>query len=311
MSLIKVVTKKTYDFARINLGNCLKMDVYTPVKPRDDRACVVYLHGGGFVDGSRDDKQSVEAAYALAERGFVVVCPDYQLGMQNREMVEEDSSILKVHKLLQYCIDLAVEDLEKAIDYLWLRCNELQIDANKIILTGSSMGAIVALQLDYYRVNKMQSYWLANQWRPAAVVAYSGAVLANHFTFGYDKQKIAPTLLFHGLKDKIVEPGMKICSLTKSMFGSSRLYKAMTRRWLACNSLCWMFRVENARHEVSTLLPETIDLFCAFVEEALARRCDHVSATVRSPRVKCTEEWCEKTFLELFQEKLSKIGPSK
>ena len=303
VSLIKA-TKKTYSYA----GYCakywdvLKMDVWIPESPRADHACVIALHGGGFIEGSRDDEWSVKAAETLTNRGFMVVCPDYRLGMKNEEIVKENSSLLKLHNILEYCVELVVEDLINVVDYLLSR-DDLQINRHKVILVCSSAGAIAALQLEYYRVNQMlRPNQLFNYWQPAAIVAYSGAVIANHFDFGYKWPGIAPTLLFHGLDDRIVEPGRKICSLKNSFYGSVKLYEAMTSKWPMSTPLCWLFRVEDAWHEVSLLLPETIDLFCAFVNEALNYGRSRMNAIIRGQQVEPLD-WTKKSFLELLKDK--------
>lgn len=304
--------KKTYNFAGFSKEGYCKMDVYTPIRPRADRACVIALHGGGFAEGARDDEWSVRTADALTGKGFVVVCPDYRLGMQDEWIVKENSSLLRLGKLFQYCVDLALEDLGKVISYLWLKSEELQINMNRVVLMGCSAGAIVALQYEYLRAT-VERYGeikyrqiVAGAFKPAAIVAYAGAVLANHFEYNYPPS-VAPTLLFHGLKDRIVRPGKIPCSLNKSFFGSKRVFKKMSR---LPNPICWMFLVKNIGHEVSMILPETVDIFCSFFEHALDSELSLIRATICDVHITPTE-WTTKTIWDLMDENSQKLGLSK
>src|SRR5688572_12120493 len=53
-----------------------KLDIYAPAKA-SNRPVVVFWYGGSWVRGSRSEYRFVGAA--LAERGYVVVLPDYRL----------------------------------------------------------------------------------------------------------------------------------------------------------------------------------------------------------------------------------------
>ena len=141
------IVKQTYDYAAAMVVGCynLQMDVYSPLKQRTDRACVITLHGGGFAEGSRQDEWSVKSAKALTEKGFVVISVDYQQGMQKEDIFRQNSSLLRLHYLFQYCIDLALYDLAKAIRYVYDNAAALNIDSDRIILAGCSSGAIMAL----------------------------------------------------------------------------------------------------------------------------------------------------------------------
>lgn len=55
----------------------LKLDVYTPDNAASDVPVVVFLHGGGWATGARDEYRFV--AEALTSAGLIVVIPDYRL----------------------------------------------------------------------------------------------------------------------------------------------------------------------------------------------------------------------------------------
>src|SRR5436190_16698936 len=58
-----------------------QLDLYRPVRGIGPLPAVVLVHGGGFVDGSRQDLAAV--AEAFARRGYVAVTIDYQLSVGN------------------------------------------------------------------------------------------------------------------------------------------------------------------------------------------------------------------------------------
>lgn len=58
--------QQTYVFAHRDTVD-LKLDVYQPSHPRADHACVLYVFGGGFVSGQRNDKYSAQCCQLLAD----------------------------------------------------------------------------------------------------------------------------------------------------------------------------------------------------------------------------------------------------
>src|SRR4051794_31202998 len=58
-------------------GDRMKLDVYGPKNPSGPAPVVMFIYGGSWKQGSRNDYQFV--GHALAANGFVVVIPDYRL----------------------------------------------------------------------------------------------------------------------------------------------------------------------------------------------------------------------------------------
>ena len=303
------ISRRTYTYADDN-NNIRKMDVYYPTAQRDDKACVVIMHGGGFAEGSRDDEWSVKSANALAQKGFVVVSVDYRLGMRDEKMVKENSSLLKLHVLLNRCIVLAAEDLTRAIKFVLDHTEELKVNKDRIVLTGSSAGAVAVLQFEYGRVNASLPSFVRHSpmcmWRPAAIVAYSGGIMSWGNNLLGVTGIFAPTLLFHGLKDKIIKPGKRICSSKKNFFGSAKIYEYLFGQ----DRMCWFFGFKDVGHEVSMLLPETIDVFCEFAERAFARDFSKRKVLVQYDSAVRPTEWTKKTFFDLQKENSRKLGLS-
>ena len=160
---------RTYEF--VKRDSALYLDVYKPLNPREDKAAVISLFGGGFFSGARNNREMKQVAQALTERGFTVISIDYRLGFQDKEMVASHSKLFKLTELFQYCIDIATQDCAAAVAWTCANADMLDIDPSRIILTGSSAGAISVLQLDYCRANTLKdASELPAGWKPAAVV---------------------------------------------------------------------------------------------------------------------------------------------
>ena len=285
--------KATYPF--VERDSTLYLDVHRPAQPRADKAAVVAVFGGGFVVGTRDSKYQLAIADSLTQRGFTVISIDYRLGLKNKDMVENNQSIFKLDDLFQYCANIATEDCAAAIAWICEHAQELDIDPSKIVLTGSSAGAITVLQLDYCRANDLpEAKALPEGWKPAAIIPYSGGIICS----GGLKYKTspAPTLLMHGTKDKIVSYNKLGLPFNAKLYGSKKIHNKMNQQHFPH----WFIRFEGIGHEVASWLPGSVDLFCGFVDQALAGRITSLDATMTDSKLQPTE-WTNMTVWELYK----------
>ena len=286
--------KTTYPF--VERDSTLYLDVYRPASPRADKAAVVSVFGGGFVTGTRDDKLMRKTADLLTQRGFTVICIDYRLGLKDKAKVEENSGLLKIDNLFQYCIDIAVEDCCASIAWICDHQKELDIDTSKIVLTGCSAGAITILDMDFCRANGWElASALPKGWKPAAVVPYSGGVMCRKCELKYDTPP-APTMLMHGTKDKIVTYKSFGLPFHAKLYGSSKVAKAMKKQGIPH----WIIRFEGIGHEVASWLPGSVDLFCGFVDQALAGRVTSLDATMTDSKLQPTE-WTSMGLKDIYK----------
>lgn len=287
-------TPETYVF--VQRDSALYLDVHRPATPRQDRACVVSVFGGGFVSGSRNDELQREIAPLLTDRGFTVVCIDYRLGLKDSAMVAQNSGLLHMQDLFQYCIDIAVEDCAAAVAWVVAHADQLGIDPGRVVLTGSSAGAITVLMTDFCRANAMpQAAALPKGWRPAAVVPYAGALLCRRGELAYMTPP-APTMMLHGMKDKVVSYKKMAPVISRNLYGSHRVAKVMAKQGIAH----WIVRFPGIGHEVATWLPGSADLFCAFVDQALAGRVTTLDATMTDSKLVPTR-WTTMTVRDLYK----------
>ncbi|MBQ9473328.1 MAG: alpha/beta hydrolase [Bacteroidales bacterium] len=244
----------------------LRLDVYRPQHPRSDHACVMYLFGGGFREGARNNKESVRSCTMLAEKGFTVVSIDYRLRL--RTVNFDTVRLTRAYRLFEEAISMAVEDCASALAYVWERAMALDIDRDKIILTGSSAGAITVLQLDYCRANHLRvADALPDDFAPAAIISYAGGVYCRNGQLKYNEPP-APTCLVHGTTDKIVAYRRLHSSLHTSLYGSSSIAKTFSKRGYSH----WIMRFKDRGHEAATYLSHTGEEFTAFVDAALSGR---------------------------------------
>lgn len=287
-------TKSTYAF--VQRDSTLYLDVYRPQNPRADKAAVMAVFGGGFVVGNRDDAYQRKVAEVLTQRGFTVISPDYRLALKDSATVKKYGTLFKIDDLFQYCIDIATEDCAAAVRWVCAHASELDIDTSRLVLTGSSAGAIAVLQLDYCRANGLPSAKeLPTGWRPAAVVPYSGGIMCHKRDLRY-KTPPAPTMLMHGVKDKIVHYkhfGLPFCA---KMYGAHTVSRHMKKQGIQH----WIIRFEGVGHEVASWLPNSADLFCAFVNQALAGRISSLDATMTDSELKPTK-WTTMTMLQMYK----------
>ena len=287
--------KQTFPFAQRG-DRTLYLDVYTPTAPRADSACVISVFGGGFISGERDNELQQSIARELTDRGFTVVSIDYRLGLLDSAKVAENGTLLKMTALFQYCIDIATEDCSESVAWVVAHADKLGINPDRIVLTGSSAGAITVLETDYCRANNLpQAAALPKGWRPVAVVPYSGAILCRASKLHYATPP-APTMFLHGTKDEIVAYKRFPKVFSPTLSGSARIFKEFKRKGYPA----WIIRFEGIGHEVASFLPASADLFCGYVDQVLTGRNTTLDATMHDSKLVPTR-WTKMNVFDLYK----------
>lgn len=257
----KDIVKQTATYAIKDTAS-LKVDVYT--KPEfssmGKRPCVVFFFGGGFIGGHRDD--SVYNIYFnfLLEHNYIVASVSYRLGLRGAKKV----SVFHTSPL-KNAIDMAVDDVYDATNWLVSHADSVGIDTSKIILSGASAGAIAALESDFFKSNhKPIASKLPAGFQYAGVIAFSGAVLSYDGKLKYAGTP-APTLLFHGTEDKVV-PYNRKRMFNKGLYGSSYIAKTLKHQGYYYS----VVRELGLGHEVAVLpmytqLPIVLDFLDNYV----------------------------------------------
>jgi acetyl esterase/lipase len=101
------------------------LDIYRPQRPKAGAPTIVWIHGGGFVSGRREDLTNY--LKVLAGRGFNVVNVDYTIAPEA-------------------AYPTPIRQVNQALAFLSKEGSRLAIDPSRIVLAGDSAGAQIAAQ---------------------------------------------------------------------------------------------------------------------------------------------------------------------
>ena len=251
------VNKNTYTFAEKD-GQELKLDVYMPEDSLNEHPCIVFAFGGGFKMGARDEASYQKFLTEMAENGIVGVSIDYRLGLKDKKI----KNLIQLAKILENAVNMAVEDMASAVEFVLKNAADLKVNTNQIMLSGSSAGAITALQTDYYLCNEKVKN-LPEDFRFAGVLSFAGAVASFGEKLEYKKQP-APVLFMHGTKDELVTYNKKVV-LKRGMYGSNYLIENI---WVKNNWPYMALRFRNFGHEVAMIgFKENVPIILEFIDK--------------------------------------------
>jgi len=240
VAIASEIKKETFEYIKRDTMS-LKLDVYTHSNIPKNSPCIIFVFGGGFITGKRDEEFYNKYFNTLVENKYVVVSISYRLGLKGAKRITNFSATP-----LKTAVELAVEDLYDATKWVLKNANKIGIDTTKIILSGSSAGAMTVLQADFEKRNKMElAKMLPEKFQYAGVVAFAGAVVTDNGRLKY-RIKPAPTMMFHGSNDKMVFYN-RWYFLNRSMNGSNEIAKVFKKH----NYPYYFYRVEGMGHEVA------------------------------------------------------------
>ena len=212
-----------------------------------DSPVVVFVFGGGFKFGERYSEMFVPYFEFLARHGCTIASIDYRT-MLGRINFDGRPSPVDFMNILQSAIDTAVVDLYDATRYIAQQREAWGIDLEKIVISGSSAGAITVLQAEYYRCNSHSlAARLPEGFRYAGVISFAGAIS--------DKKKLhwqtlpCPVMLFHGNADGIVPFRKAHLPFLGGLWGSESIARSLE----SLDSPCHFYEIDNAGHEIASL----------------------------------------------------------
>ena len=253
---------KTLKYAQKDTAE-LYMDIYRPaegsVTEIDGRRkpTILYVFGGGFMEGNRRDGTAMEWFRDLTGAGYSVVAIDYRLGLKGVRGVTAS----EFTALLDRAIHIAVEDLFSATSYLISHKDELVIDPSNIVIAGSSAGAITSLQAEYEICNRTAcAAILPENFNYAGVMSFAGAVLVKEGSLEYARRP-CPTLMLHGTDDDLV-PNSEVDYAGYSFCGLDALAKVFSKNGFDYR----IYRYLGNNHSVAGFMHYTLDLQKPFLE---------------------------------------------
>lgn len=254
----------TFHYAT-NGGEELYLDRYMLDSEADaPRPCMIFAFGGGFVRGERDHEYYSIYFDRLAREGIVVVSIDYRLGLKN---LQPDGGMIAMISIFDNAINIAVEDMYAATNYVIDNAEAWMVDISKIMISGSSAGAITAVQAEWMRCSGAErAEVLPADFRYAGVVSCAGAIFS---VKGKPKFKSAPApmLLFHGTSDSNV-PYDHASMFGVGFYGSEYIAKQLDR----LDSPYWFYSAEYVDHRMAaTPLIYNCDIIMQFIRDFVLR----------------------------------------
>lgn len=185
----------------------LKMDVYLPkIDTLKRRPLIMFIHGGAFYFGSKNDLSIVEWCKHYASMGYVTASINYRIGFQPSLSGIERAGYR------------AVQDAHAAMRYLIANQETYRIDTSMIFVGGSSAGAITSLNLGYMtEETRPSTTYKKGTSKDLGIIESSGNDIKATFTLkgivdmwgavstlDVLKSNNIPIIAFHGNADKIV-----------------------------------------------------------------------------------------------------------
>ena len=229
-----------------------------PCAGQSRKPLIIHVFGGAFVTGRRDQPDDRIWYRQLADAGYNVAAIDYRLGMKGAQFKANIASL----KVLRNAIQIAVDDLFSATAYLVDNAASLGIDTDKIVVSGSSAGAMTAMQAEWEICNGMQqAQVLPAGFNYAGIMSFAGAVFSMEGAVRFP-QTPCPVLLFHGTADRIV-PYKKI-SIPGSQFAGS---DALAEKLAKIGANYQIYRFDGIGHEVAASMRRNVPEELRFLEE--------------------------------------------
>lgn len=175
----------------------LQMDIYQPVgDDQTNRPVILFVHGGGFAGGARDEPEIMDFCKNMARRGIVAVSMGYTLTMKGKSFSCDQAAENKMATFRQ-----VGQEIVEATNYLVDRKEELNIDPNLVILAGSSAGAEAVMHAAFWKETQDR---LSDDFKYAGLISMAGAVADLSWI---NDETVMPMQLFHGTCDNLVPYG--------------------------------------------------------------------------------------------------------
>lgn len=219
---------------------------------------IVHVFGGAFVTGIRNYPDDRRWYRELAEQGYHVAAIDYRLGLKGKKLKANFASLTTLREAIQ----MAADDLFDATNYLLDHAAELGVDPDRVIVSGSSAGAMAALQAEWEICSaRPEAQVLPGWFNYAGVMAFAGGVFSTDGPITFP-QRPCPILLLYGTEDRIVPFG------SISLFGYHYAGSAALAKIFAEMDLNFqVYRYRGASHEISITMRRNVPEELRFLEE--------------------------------------------
>lgn len=192
----------------------------TVAAPESGRPCIIFAFGGSFTHGERNDPRYLPYFRFMAERGYTVCTIDYRTTLAG---FNPANGVQAFGTALVEAVNTATVDFLSATGYVATNAADWGIDPAKIIASGSSAGAITALQ-SAYTVSHSAPAGFPEGFNYAAAVTFAGAILTQGAPV--IDGKMCPVMMFQGDADRQV-PYNSLVLGPIGLYGSNYLANAI------------------------------------------------------------------------------------
>lgn len=287
-----------------NRDTCsLYMDYYRPAPGSvtqidgKEKPTVLFVFGGGFIMGSRNDKFYLPWFKLLTDDGYGVVSVDYRLGLKGVKMKFDLFHILDSAKYTKKAVDMGVEDVFAAIRFIIDNKDTLGIDPDNLVISGSSAGAIISLNCMLETCSPTErTAILPDGFRFKGLMSFAGAIMSDSGVPKYQTEP-GPQLLFHGTDDGAV-------NYNKTAFGRFGFYgsSSLVKEVYAKNGYCYqIYRYLGTGHDIAANMAPTWPIQKAFLEtNVIQGKRRTIDATLDDPTI---YKWDQSVTLDKIYKK--------
>lgn len=262
--------KSTFIYS-IKGADTLRMDVYSPsnLDNNDSLPVLLWMHGGGFSGGSRDNGDEVKLAKYAANHGYIGISISYRLTRKGSETGFgcDCPAKDKIETFRNATIDFL-----DAAQYLIDHNRELKANVNQIIAGGSSAGAEGVLSAVY-----MKDYYVTDKSKYqdihfAGLLSLAGAMVDPSYI---SLRTAVPTVLFHGSEDNLVpfaKGAHHQCSNSKPGFLILYGSEVISAKLYALDKSFYFNEVKGGKHEISGIPFDQLDDIFTFFNETIFRK---------------------------------------
>jgi acetyl esterase/lipase len=198
---------------------------------------ILFVHGGGFTAG--DKTSAADAMQQFAEAGYVGATIDYRLDSAIDANITDPCSIDSI--ITEQAVYRSIEDAKAAMRFMVANASKYNIDTSKILLVGSSAGAITVLnsyfltQSDFNKmipgveselggINTSDNNY-TNTYSIIGIGANSGCLPNPSYI---TSANVVPIIFFNGGEDSVIpakQGHAYYCPNTMYVYGSETLYQ--------------------------------------------------------------------------------------